>query len=70
LKVASGSSNEKLPLTDKFHQSFMQYYEVDPAKAAEKQESLIFALIDVHSARISGNTGAFRQGIIGKTKQY
>ncbi len=49
------ASNGKVPSADNFCQCFMQFYEDESAKAAGKQ-SLIFALMDVHLARLSGNT--------------
>jgi hypothetical protein len=51
------ASNGKVPLADNFCQCFMQFYKDESAKAADKQ-SLIFALMDVHLARLSGNTRA------------
>ncbi len=49
--------NGKVPSADNFRQRFMQFHKDESAKAANKQ-SLIFALMDVHLARLSGNTRA------------
>ncbi len=60
------ASNGKVPLADNFCQHFMQFYKDESAKAADKQ-SLNFALMDVHLARLSGNT---RAGFLTKVLNF
>ncbi len=51
------ASNGKVPSADNFCQRLMQLYKDESAMAANKQ-NLIVAVMDVHLARLSGNTRA------------